>query len=100
CDLVAEVESELILVSPYLDLTEGLIRDIKRVASTTATVELVFRSDKLEEYRKKKWLDELINSQVQVGTVDLLHSKLYVSEKAAILTSLNLVNFSKDNSHE
>lgn len=100
CDLVAEAEDEIIIVSPYVDPTENLLRDLRRKAAGEVSVELVFRLDKLEEYRTKKWLAELLDSQVQLGTVDLLHSKLYFSEREAILTSMNLLNSSKDKSHE
>lgn len=100
CDIVAEAKTDLVIVSPYIDMTENMLRDIKRLAETDANVEVIFRTDKLPEYRKTRWLQVLLDAKVNVSTVDLLHSKVYLTENEAILTSMNLINSSKDNSHE
>lgn len=101
--LIGKAEKRIVIVSPYLDMPATLQRTLEDRAShhrQSPRIAVFFREDKLADYLTQPWLAALGNAGVQFYTIPLLHAKLYTSESAAILTSMNLVNFSKDNSHE
>lgn len=88
-----------VLLSPYLQPSPNFINEIKEAITKNGVgVSIVVRADKAEEYSNQPWFHELGSSRMFLGTVENLHSKLYASEKAAILTSMNLTSTSKDNS--
>ena len=61
-------------------------------------VQLWYRSDQENKY--KKTYDKLSKMGVKVDKIDTLHAKLYLSEKEGLMTSMNLLDFSKSNSRE
>lgn len=99
-ELLESSKQVLVLVSPYLDPGDDFIRLISRAASQGARVTIVFRKDKVAEYSSTKWFRTLSDAKVELCVVDRLHSKLYLNESGAVLTSMNLVVSSINNSHE
>jgi phosphatidylserine/phosphatidylglycerophosphate/cardiolipin synthase-like enzyme len=100
-DLIAEAKKELIIISPYIDPTGDLVRQIE-VASLDRKVDvrLVFRRDRLSEYLGTEWFRRLADAKVVVGTIERLHSKVYANEKFAVVTSMNFYSSSGENSFE
>jgi len=96
--LIEDSEKYLVLVSPYLKLWGHLETQIENSVKRGVDVQLWYRSDKEKEY--KKTYDKLSKIGVKVGKIDTLHSKLYLSEKQGLMTSMNLLDFSKSNSRE
>jgi len=96
--LIEDSEKYLVLVSPYLKLWGHLETQIENSVKRGVDVQLWYRSDKEKEY--KKTYDKLSKMGVKVGKIDTLHSKLYLSEKQGLMTSMNLHDFSKSNSRE
>lgn len=97
-DMINESEKYLILISPYITLwghlEDGLFSSIERGVD----VKLYFRSDKEEEYLYK--LKPLKKMGVKLFHIHNLHTKLYLSEKKGIMSSMNLVDYSTKNSKE
>ena len=61
-------------------------------------VQLWYRSDQEKKYQKT--YNKLRGMGVKVDKINTLHSKLYLSEKQGLMTSMNLLDFSKSNSRE
>ena len=97
-ELIGRSEKYLVLVSPYLKLWGHLETQIENSVKRGVDVQLWYRSDQENKY--KKTYDKLSKMGVKVDKIDTLHSKLYLSEKEGLMTSMNLLDFSKSNSRE
>lgn len=101
-ELVEGARQELWLVSPYATL--GRLRNLSRCIGTAlkngAKVNLVVRDE--EKVVKEVLADgqELMEAGVQFFAVEWLHAKVYWSPSGALLTSLNLLETSFNNSIE
>ena len=97
-ELIGRSEKYLVLVSPYLKLWGHLETQIENSVKRKVDVQMWYRSDQEKKY--KKTYDKLSGMGVKVGKINTLHSKLYLSEKEGLMTSMNLLDFSKSNSRE
>ena len=106
-DLKAEVENivqgatkQLILITPYFEAWERLTMLVRNaIVSRGVTVLLVLRGGKDEDKQKEKaraW-HEL---GVRVAFKERLHAKIYMNERSAMVTSLNLLQSSVMSSWE
>lgn len=104
-ELIEQAERRLLLISPYISLDK--LRDLYRALDATLdkkTVKatLVGRDCPHEDnfIMKSDLLPTLQAKGLEVRIVKDLHAKMYVSEKAALVTSLNLTDSSMNNSIE
>lgn len=99
-EIIAGAEETLTIVSPYIDPTGDFVRQMLSAADRRVDVTVLFRRDRLSEYKSKDWFRDLADAKVTLGTIERLHSKVYVNEKAALLTSMNFYSSSGENSFE
>lgn len=86
--LIDEVDEKLIIVSPYNNLKKWpkLQRRLEYAVEKDIYIEYYVRAGE-----KQKGLKEIGISPIEVNN---LHAKLYINEKNAIVTSLNLLKYS------
>jgi phosphatidylserine/phosphatidylglycerophosphate/cardiolipin synthase-like enzyme len=96
--LVDDADEFLLLVSPYFKPWPQMQGSIEAAVKRRVDVRLIVREDHVEEARAR--LVSCRKSGVKVLSVMKLHAKLYVTETAAILTSMNLVDASAQESWE
>jgi hypothetical protein len=101
--LIRGAQKELWLVSPYvtLDALAGLKREIQRALDRKVSTHLLVREDgnnKLDELRAS--VGDLVASGLDARCVRDLHAKVYWSEEAAVVTSMNLLASSATKSIE
>jgi len=100
-ELIVKAEERLDIISPYIDPTGDFVRQLEEAAlSREVEVRLVFREDKLAEYRGTDWFRRLEAAGVSLAVIERLHSKVYRNESAAIVTSMNFFSSSGENSFE
>src|SRR3954469_12886779 len=104
-ELIDQAERRLLLISPYVSLDK--LRDLYRALDgaldkRTVKVTLVGRDcpDEGNFVMKSDLLPKLQAKGLEVRLLKDLHAKMYVSEKAALVTSLNLTDASMNNSIE
>ncbi|MDR0768235.1 MAG: phospholipase D-like domain-containing protein [Methanosarcinales archaeon] len=102
-NLVKTAKEKIILVSPYLQISPTLFNSLKDARSRKVEIILVYRDDKLEG----KALDRLNEEKNKLGKIDInilalenLHAKCYLNESMAIITSMNLYQYSQENNYE
>lgn len=99
--LIRNASEHVILISPFCHFLEWqeLKEAISDAIERNVHVELFTRNPSTSTHRPStiQWLDEV---GVWIYTVANLHAKLYMNEKTAIVTSLNLLHFSHLNSVE
>ncbi|OJT26922.1 hypothetical protein BO221_02615 [Archangium sp. Cb G35] len=106
-DLLDEAQKWVTLVSPYLAIEKlrDVERKIRNALSRKVTVTLVIRARDAHQNSgpSTKGLDmirRLVEQGLKVYEVPDLHAKVYVSERHALVTSLNLLESSFNNSIE
>lgn len=92
--LIQEAEKELIIVSPYVNITSW-DKMKKRLQNAVANnLEMTFIARK----NAKQNFSELESLGIKPVLVDDLHAKVYICENYAIVTSLNMIHYSDINS--
>lgn len=88
--LIREANTKFIAVSPYIDISDWkkMIVNITQAIERGVTFEVFFREIKDKDYNL---LSEL---GVKLYKIKGLHTKLYFNEKDAVVTSMNLYEYS------
>ncbi len=96
--LLEESDEFVVIVSPYVKITKWykLIKKIENLRSRNTHIEFIIRKDKTNQ-RSFEELDEL---KIKYIAIPDLHCKLYLNEKYAIVSSMNLLLSSEINSLE
>src|SRR5688572_26740517 len=93
-ELINGAEEFLIFISPYLKINERL-RQILSLKGLN--IFIVYGKNELKP-EQKSWIESMSN--IHLSFCPNLHAKCYISEKEAIVTSMNLYEFSEVNNHE
>ena len=96
--LIKSAREEITLISPYLKVNErllGFIRDadLRRVGLT-----VIYGKRDMKD-AEREWISGL-TTPAETWFVTNLHAKCYLSEDAAIITSMNLYAFSEQHNDE
>lgn len=94
--LIDEAEKELIIVSPYNNLTgwNKLINRIKKAQSQGVDISWYTRKNNVEKNNS----EEVRSIGIEPVLVDDLHAKIYMNEDYAIFTSMNMSKISDEKS--
>ena len=97
--LISNAKQKLYLITPYLQISpliKPLIRDLV-IKIPTIDIIVVCRSDKINA-EDMEILQNL--KSVKIWALDNLHAKCYLNEDTAILSSMNLYQYSERNNYE
>ena len=119
-DIIKQAKKQLVIISPYLqinDMIKKLLEDKDhqahtRVESRFSKITAILKNEDTQTgieirivYRKGehdpydiKWLQTL--NSVRITSLENLHTKCYLNEKEAIITSMNLYQYSQQNNYE
>lgn len=97
-EFVGAAQDILIVVTPYFRPWAQMQTEIERAAKRKVDVRLIVREDEVDKLRDA--LAPCTACGVRVLSRTRLHAKLYVTESAAILTSMNLLEASANDSWE
>lgn len=103
-NLIRHAESEIILVSPFIKLHSG-IRDILETKKDRPEISLTIlfgkNADNIAQSLGKEDFEFLkAFPNITIRYSGRLHAKYYANESAAILTSMNLYDYSQNNNIE
>lgn len=99
-EFVSNETERLLLVAPYVDLNQDLVRVLEDRARASVRIEIVFREDKTTEYASEDWFAKLTAAGVSFRCTENLHAKIYVTADVAMVASMNLTQSSWNNSRE
>ncbi len=89
-NLINGAQQVLVLACPYLDPWRGLIAAIERAHARGVTIYLILRGG--EDREKQAAAAEILRPFLRsLNFIERLHAKVYLSEQAAVLSSMNLV---------
>lgn len=102
--IIEEAEEYLILISPYIKLHDRYISAIKTLQNNPDIKIIIVFGKNEENYDKSLTLDDFNFFKefpnIQIRYEKRLHAKFYANENTALLTSMNLYNFSQNNNIE
>lgn len=84
------------LVTPYYKPWQLLNRALEKAASNEKKIVFIFRNGDVKE----NIINDLNKMGFDIHLVEKLHTKLYLNEKTAIITSMNLYDASKEFNYE
>ena len=96
-ELIKTARDRLILISPFLKLNDRMKELLADKDRLKIDVRIVYGKSELQP-EEINWLKEL--SYVRTSFCKNLHAKCYLNEELAIITSLNLYEFSQINNNE
>jgi phosphatidylserine/phosphatidylglycerophosphate/cardiolipin synthase-like enzyme len=96
-ELIKATQEKLILISPYLQFNVRIKEHLHNLNLQKKDIRIVFRENKLQP-EDANWLGGQIG--VRPSLCKTLHAKCYLNEKEAIITSMNLYEFSQSHNNE
>ncbi|MEM9448137.1 MAG: phospholipase D family protein [Cyanobacteria bacterium P01_E01_bin.6] len=96
-ELIKHSRERLIIISPFLKFNDRIKELLEDKDRMKIDVRLVYGKSELAP-QEINWLREL--EFVRTSFCQNLHAKCYVNEEAAIITSMNLYDFSQVNNNE
>lgn len=95
--LIQEAEKELVLVVPYVRISNKILSLLTEANQRGVETVLVYRENKMHDLEKKKlWALDNLN----VFHHPNLHAKCFMNEKYLIIGSMNLHQYSAENNRE
>jgi phosphatidylserine/phosphatidylglycerophosphate/cardiolipin synthase-like enzyme len=95
--LIKATKERLILISPYLQFNDRIKEHISNLNIQKKDIRIIYRENKLHP-DENNWLEKQIG--VRTSICKNLHAKCYINEHEAIITSMNLYEFSQINNNE
>jgi phosphatidylserine/phosphatidylglycerophosphate/cardiolipin synthase-like enzyme len=95
--LINQAQDTLILISPYLKINERLRQSLDDKDRMKIDIRVVYGKNELQP-DQINWLKSL--KFVRTSFCENLHAKCYLNEREAIITSMNLYEFSQVNNQE
>jgi phosphatidylserine/phosphatidylglycerophosphate/cardiolipin synthase-like enzyme len=96
-ELIKRTKDKLILVSPYLQFNDRIKEHIQNLNIQKKDIRIIYRENKLHP-DENNWLANQIG--VRTSICKSLHAKCYINDNEAIITSMNLYEFSQLNNNE
>src|SRR6478752_6740208 len=96
-ELVKKTKEKLILISPYLQFNDRIKEHIHNLNIQKKDIRIIYRENKLHP-DENNWLQSQIG--VRTSICKNLHAKCYLNEREAVITSMNLYEFSQLNNNE
>ena len=98
-DVFENARSEVVVVTPYLDLSTRAETAIQRARQRNVEVTFVVRKQRRKPNFKAS-LSVLRNNNIKVWELNRLHAKIYYNDSTVLLTSMNLIRSSMDKGRE
>lgn len=96
-ELIKNTHGRLTLISPYLHINPRLRQLLLDADAMEVEIDVVYGKKDLHP-EEEAWLSRLENAQISY--CENLHAKCYMNETSAIVTSMNLYEFSQVNNNE
>jgi len=95
--LINKANEKLVLISPYLKINERIKQSLEDKNRLKIDIRVVYGKNDLQP-EENNWLKSM--NQIRASFCKDLHAKCYLNESEAIITSMNLYEFSQVNNNE
>ena len=98
-EIIEKAEEYCFIVTPYFSPWVQSEKSLEYASNKKKKIIFFFRDDQREE--KKVAIEEFHNTyHFDIVFIENLHAKIYVNEKEALITSMNLYDYSQRNNYE
>ncbi|RAU81960.1 phospholipase D family protein [Pontibacter arcticus] len=95
--LINKANEKLVLISPYLKINERIKQSLEDKNRLKIDIRVIYGKNELQP-EENNWLKSM--SSIRSSFCKDLHAKCYLNEREAIITSMNLYEFSQINNNE
>ncbi|MGE4288932.1 MAG: phospholipase D family protein [Salinivirgaceae bacterium] len=95
--LIIEAKEELIIISPYIKISENFYYRLKDASLRGVEINIIYGKDNLAENEYEKILNI---ENLSLYYLHNLHAKCYLNENKAIVSSMNIYDYSMINNRE
>jgi phosphatidylserine/phosphatidylglycerophosphate/cardiolipin synthase-like enzyme len=95
--MINNANEKLVLISPYLKINERIKKNLEEKDKYKIDIRLLYGKSELQP-SENNWLKSL--RSIRTSFCQNLHAKCYLNENEAIITSMNLYDFSEVNNYE
>jgi phosphatidylserine/phosphatidylglycerophosphate/cardiolipin synthase-like enzyme len=95
--LINKANERLILISPYLKINEKIKQSLEDKNRMKIDIRVIYGKNELQP-EENNWLKSM--TSIRSSFCKDLHAKCYLNENEAIITSMNLYEFSQVNNNE
>ncbi|HLK28822.1 MAG TPA: phospholipase D family protein [Puia sp.] len=95
--LINKADEKLVLISPYLKINDRIKQSLEDKNRMKIDIRVVYGKNELQP-EENNWLKSM--TSIRSSFCKDLHAKCYLNEKEAIITSMNLYEFSQVNNNE
>ena len=96
-NIIKNAKNRLVLISPYLQLSETLFQTLKDADRRKVRITLVYEKGELKPDERSQ-LEKLDN--LSLYFLENLHAKCFFNEENMVITSMNLYDFSEQKNRE
>ena len=96
-EIIKDAEERLVLISPYLKVNDRLKELLEDKDRMKIDVRVIYGKNELQP-EENNWLESM--TSIRTSFCKNLHAKCYLNENEALLTSMNLYEFSQVNNYE
>lgn len=96
-DITRKADKELVLISPYIRIPDGLMERFKYLDEKNIKITLVCRGEDLKAEERIR-LSEI--EHLELRFLQSLHAKCFYNQESMVITSLNLHDYSQQNNRE
>ena len=97
-NIIRDAKKRLVIISPYLSANPRIRDEIKRKSEDgSVEVHLIYRHRE-QKPDVEEWLQSM--PHVKISFCESLHAKCYFNEREALLTSMNLYEYSQVSNYE
>ena len=96
-EIIKTAEERLVLISPFLRVNERIKELLEDKDRLKMDVRVIYGKNQLQP-EENNWLESM--ASIRTSYCKILHAKCYLNENEALLTSMNLYEFSQVNNNE
>ena len=96
-EIIKSAEERLVLISPFLRVNERIKELLEDKDRLKIDVRVIYGKNELQP-EENNWLESM--TSIRTSFCKNLHAKCYLNENEALLTSMNLYEFSQINNNE
>ena len=96
-EIIKNAEERLVIISPFLKVNHQIKELLEDKARFKIDIRVIYGKNELQP-EENNWLESM--TSIRTSFRKNLHAKCYMNEKQAILTSMNLYEFSERNNDE
>ena len=96
-EIIKSATERLVIISPFLRVNERIRELLEDKDRLKIDVRIIYGKNELQP-EENNWLESM--NSIRTSFCKNLHAKCYLNEREALLTSMNLYDFSQVNNNE